>query len=82
MESKKLTELTEQELIEEEKKEKVSQRNYAFIIGLLFGIAVYSIVRNGFGFLPILLFIFALNFISKSKRYQEVKKEIEARKSI
>lgn len=80
MESKKLTDLTLEELIQEEKKEKKNQMNYTFIIGILIGIAVYSVFKNGFGFLTIILFIFVLNFMAKSTRYKDIQKEIKLRK--
>jgi len=51
--------LTDQELLQEAKKMKSTKLIDALIIGVLIGIATYSSVKNGFGFLTFLPFICA-----------------------
>jgi hypothetical protein len=78
---KKLSEFTDEELVQEEKKLKEKVRYNAFAIGLLAGIAIWSIVKNGIGFLPFVLLGVILYLISADKKRKEVQAEIEARKS-
>ena len=83
METKKpLTEFTDEELSQEEKKRKESRKFFPFIIGLAVGIAAYSTFKHGIGFFTFLPLIFILPSISVDKKYKEVKAEIEARKSL
>jgi hypothetical protein len=77
---KPLTEFTDEELLQEGKKLKEKVRYNAFAIGLLVGIAVWSIVKNGFGILPFILGAFIVYLVSADKKYKAVKAEIEARK--
>ena len=80
MEPKKpLSEFTDEELLQEEKKRKESVKYNSFFIGLLAGIAVWSIVKNGIGFLHFILFGAILYLINADKKYKAVKAEIEAR---
>lgn len=51
---KKLTALTDEELLKLAKTMKSTRLFDAFSIGLLIGIAIYSSVKNGFGFLTFL----------------------------
>ena len=82
METKKsLSEFTDDELLQEEKKRKEQVKYNPFFIGLLVGIAVWSIVKSGFGFLPFILLLVILYLISADKKYKAIKAEIEARKS-
>jgi hypothetical protein len=82
MESKKTTDLTEQELIEKEQKLKKSAPFHAFMIGLLGGVAVWSFVKNGFAF-PSLLPLILIAVLEKRRRdeIKTVQQEIESRKS-
>ncbi len=77
---KPLSEFTDEELLQEEKKRKEQVKYNAFAIGLLAGIAVWSIVKNGLGFLPFILLGAILYIISADKKYKAIQAEIEARK--
>lgn len=82
METKKpLSEFTDEELLQEEKKRKEQVKYNPFFIGLLVGISVWSVVKSGLGFLPFILLLVILYLISADKKYKAVKAEIEARKS-
>jgi hypothetical protein len=59
MTRKELAILTDQELLQEAKKMKTTKIMDALIIGVLVGIATYSAVKNGFGFLTFLPFVYA-----------------------
>ena len=59
MAQKELAELTDPELLQEAKKAKSTKIFDGLIFGVLIGIATYSSVKNGFGFLTFLPFICA-----------------------
>jgi len=58
MEQKKLSELTNEELVQEAKNMKPTKLYEAVIFGLLIGIAIYSSVANGFGLLTFLPLVY------------------------
>ena len=68
MEQKKLTELTDQELLQEAKKMKSTAIINAFLIGFLIGIVIYSIMKSSWGFFTIIPLYFAYKLINNSKR--------------
>ncbi|MEJ5051483.1 FUSC family protein [Chryseobacterium culicis] len=77
---KELSELTDQELLE--KKRTIEARNIsnAVILGVLVGIAIYSMITKGLSlmtFIPILFALFVANSWNKNKK--ELKKELNAR---
>jgi cell division septal protein FtsQ len=80
MESKKLTELTEEELKKKEKKKKEELKALRFAIGVLIGAAIISAVVNGFGTSTILPICFIPIIFSMRKKLKEVEVEIESRK--
>ena len=63
MQEKKLSEFSDQELLQEAKKMKSASIINAFLIGLLIGIILYSVVKNSWGFLTLLplFLIYKLN---------------------
>jgi len=79
MNQKELTELTDQELIEEAKKIKPSPLVDAFFIGFLVGIIIYSVVMNSWGFLTLIPLFIVYNLLKKSKRNEALKKELKER---
>lgn len=51
MKQNNLANLTNEELLEKHKKLKSSKKLNSFLIGMCFGIAGYSTIKNGFGVL-------------------------------
>jgi len=79
MNKKELTELTDQELIEEAKKIKPSPLVDAFFIGFLVGIIIYSVVMNSWGFLTLIPLFIVYKLLKKSERNEALKKELKER---
>jgi len=79
MNQKELTELTNQELIEEAKKIKPSPLVDAFFIGFLVGIIIYSVVMNSWGFLTLIPLFIVYKLLKKSERNEALKKELKER---
>ena len=84
MESQNLPELSMEELLAEQKKKKTALLTQQFIIGMMAGVAVYSVVKNGFRFLPLALpllfiFIFARSGKGLQRSLQRVQAEIKSR---
>ncbi len=67
MNVKELTELTDQELLEEARKLKSFSIMNAFLIGFLVGIVIYSLVKNTFGFLMLIPLYMAYKFSNDPK---------------
>lgn len=67
MEQKKLTELTDQELLQEAKKKKSAFITNAVLIGFLLGIVIYSIMKNSLGFFTLIPLFIAYKLINNSK---------------
>ncbi len=79
MEQKELSELTDEQLLDEAKKIKSSSITNAVFIGFLIGIVIYSIVKNGFGFFILFPLFFAYKFVKSSKKNKPLEKELKAR---
>ena len=75
MNQKELSELTDQELLDEAKKMKSFSIMNGFLIGFLIGIIVYSIAKNTWGMLTLIPLYFAYKLINDPKNKR--KKEIE-----
>lgn len=78
MEQKKLTELSNEELLLEVKRIKPVKIYDAVIFGCLIGIAIYSSVKNGFGllsFLPLVYLPIASKNNAKRKELEKLLKE-------
>lgn len=67
MEQRKLTELTNQELMQEAKKIKSAFITNSVLIGILIGIVLYSIEKNSLGFFTLIPLFFAYKLINNSK---------------
>lgn len=67
MKQKKLTELTDQELLQEAKKMKSTAIINTVLIGFLIGIVFYSVMKNSVGFLTLIPLFFAYKLINNSK---------------
>lgn len=79
MEQKELSELTDEQLLEEAKKMKSSAIINAVFIGALIGIVIYSIAKNGFGFFIVFPLFLAYLFVKNSKKNKPLENELKAR---
>lgn len=76
MANKELSQLTDQELLDEAKKMKSFSLTNAFIIGILLGIVIYSLVKSTFGFLMIIPLYFVYKMINDPKNKKNKELEI------
>lgn len=75
-----LTELTDQELLQEAKKRRATDIANAVLIGALLGIVTYSVVKNSWGLLTLIPLVFAYFLINQSKRdKQELERLLKER---
>jgi hypothetical protein len=74
--------VSDEEVLAEAKKLKSFSVTNAFLVGFLFGIIVYSVFNNSFGFLMLipLYIIYRLVNDPKSKRLKEVETILKQRK--
>lgn len=74
MDTRDLSQLTDQELLEEAKKLRSFSVTNAVLIGFLVGIVVYSIINSTFGFLMLLPLYLAHRMINdpRNKKVKEV----------
>jgi len=81
MNQKELSELTDQELLQEAKKMKSTSITNAVLIGFLIGIVFYSIVKNTAGFFTLIPLFLAYKLINRSKyNNQELESILKERK--
>ena len=66
MKPKEMSELTNQELLQEAKKMKSKSKINAALIGFLIGVVFYSIAKNSLGFFTLIPLFFAYKLINKS----------------
>lgn len=71
---KPLSQLTNEELLLEAKKQKSTATMNAVLIGFLAGIIFYSVIKNSWGFLTLIPLFLAYKLINKSNAN---KKELE-----
>lgn len=71
---KEKSELTDQELLIESRKIKSNKVINAFLIGLMIGITIYSIVENGFGFFTLIPLFIAYKLFNKPKNNDAMEK--------
>ncbi|WP_298738007.1 hypothetical protein [uncultured Chitinophaga sp.] len=67
MEQKKLTELTDQELLQEAKKRQSTMIINAVLIGFLAGVVAYSVMKNTWGFLTLIPLAIIYKLVNNSK---------------
>jgi len=83
MATKRLTDLSDKELIKKAKKIKSDKITGAVIIGFTVGVAIYSALKNGvdfFTFFPLFLAYIIIKNSSNNKLLEkEIEKEIEHR---
>ena len=82
MDNQELSQLTDEELLEEEKKLKSFSITNSFLIGFLMAIVVYSVVKHNFGFVMVIPLYFVYKMINdpKNKRVQTLEKLLRERK--
>ena len=79
LDKKDYSQLTLEELLIEEKKIKNNEILSAGLIGVLIGVMVYGVVKNGFGFLYIAIPLFLIAGIYKNSQIQKQNiKQIQA----
>jgi hypothetical protein len=74
-----LTQLTNEELQVELKKRKNNYQGGAFLVGMMIGVAMWSVVKNGKYFLIVMPLIFGYWFRNSKTEFDEIKKEIQIR---
>lgn len=79
MTSEKLSQLSDQELLEAAKNNKPSPIFDAFFIGFLIGIIIFSVAANTWGLVGIIPLFLIYLFLKKPKRYEALKRELEKR---
>ena len=71
--------MTDAELLQEHKKAKMGAVNNAVLIGVFFGIAVYSLFRNGLSFFTFFPLIMAFFLFHLRDSHDALKKELKSR---
>ena len=79
MPSPELSTLTDEQLLAERKKMKSNAILHGVLIGMLIGIAVYSTVKNGFGFFTLFPLFFVFILFRNIKKEEAFKKELKNR---
>lgn len=79
MKQRALAELTDEELLQEAKKIKSTKIYDALIFGILIGIALYSSVKNGFGLLTFLPFVYVPMVVKNNSKNRELEKLLKER---
>ncbi|MCF8369421.1 MAG: hypothetical protein K9G76_10295 [Bacteroidales bacterium] len=79
MKQKELSELTDQELLQEAKKMKSTSIIDAVLIGFLIGIVIYSIVVNSLGFITLIPLFFVYKLIHKPNNDKALKRILKER---
>lgn len=67
MTPKELTELTDEELLQEAKKRKSAAITNAILIGFLIGVVFFSVLKNSLGFLTLIPLFFIYKLANNSK---------------
>ena len=80
MDKLNLNQLTNEELQIELKKRKNNYQAGAFLVGMMVGVAIWSVVQNGKYFLIVMPLLFGYWFRNSKTEFDEIKKEIESRK--
>ena len=79
MKEKELSELTDQELLDEAKKMKSTTLLNAVLIGVMIGVVVYSVVKNSWGFLTLIPLFFAYKLFNGSKKDKALEQLLKER---
>ncbi len=79
MKQKPLTDLSNEQLLQAQKKAKNGTIFSGFGIGFLIGVAVYSTVTNGLSFWTFFPLFFVLIFVNNARKSKEIKEEVTSR---
>ena len=79
MKQKELSELTDEELLAEAKKNKSTNIMDALLIGFMIGIIIYSIIVNSLGFLTLIPLFIAYKIFNKPKNNKALEKLLKER---
>jgi len=79
MEQKEWAALSDEELLQEQKKAKSNSIISAVLIGCLVGVAVYSAVKNGLGFFTFFPLLFVYILVVNGKKTAALTKELKSR---
>jgi riboflavin transporter FmnP len=79
MTQEELSELTDQELLDQEKKMKSTSITNAVFIGFMIGIVIYSIVKNSLGFFTLIPLFFAFKLFKNSKNNKALEELLKER---
>lgn len=79
MNKTELSELTDQELLNEDKKIKPSPITDALLIGFLVGIILFSVVQNTWGLVTLLPLFLVYVFLKKGKNKRALQEELKKR---
>ena len=79
MTRKELAKLTDQELLIEAKKMRSTSIINAVLIGLMFGIIIYSVVKSNVGFLTLIPLYFIYKIVNGSKKHDALKMVLKER---
>ena len=71
MTERKLSELTDEELLQEAKKMKSNSIMNAVLIGFLAGIIIYSVLKNTLGLVTLIPLFFAYKLVNKSNQNKQ-----------
>lgn len=77
MKSEDFKELSDQELLKKIKNLKTNRLIGAVLVGLTFGIVIYSTLRNGFGFFTLFPLILTYLIIRNSKNNKILEQELQ-----
>ena len=79
MTEKELSELTDEQLLQEAKKMKSAAIWSALTIGFMIGIIFYSVARNSIGFFTLIPLFFVYKMFQGSKNNDELKRLLKER---
>jgi hypothetical protein len=74
-----LTKLSIEELLIEQKKRKNNYQAGAFLVGMMIGVAIWGVVKNGKYFLVIMPLALGYWFRNSKTEFDEIKKEMQSR---
>lgn len=79
MESNNYSKLSDQELLEEQKKLKSAKLINGFLIGIFIGVAIYSAATKGIGFFTFFPLFFIYLLINSRKKSKKIDNELNKR---